>query len=59
MTKHETPCPTCLGSPRKGFLPLGTDWLECIDCDGTGIFVCYEQLVTPTRHFLMPGLKGL
>jgi hypothetical protein len=56
--KHESRCPTCLTSPRIGLLPVGTDWLECPDCDATGVFVCYEHLITPARHILMPGTKG-
>ena len=55
MTRHETPCPTCWTSPRRGYLALGPDWLECPDCEGTGTFVCYEQRITPPTHFLMKG----
>jgi hypothetical protein len=56
MTKHESRCPTCLNSPKKGLLPIGSDWVECPDCDATGTFICYEQIVTPPTHFLMKGL---
>jgi hypothetical protein len=59
MSKHEQPCPTCTSSGRKGLLKISAnDWVECPDCDATGTFVCYEQLITPPRHFIMPGLKG-
>jgi hypothetical protein len=58
MTKHESRCPTCIDSPRKGLLPIGKDFVECPDCIN-GVFTSYEQLITPARHFLMPGMKGI
>lgn len=56
--RHEGPCPTCLRSLRKGLLWLsGNDYVECPDCGGTGIFVCYEQRITPGRSILVPGQR--
>jgi len=59
MPKLESPCPTCYYSDKKGQLWLsGKDYLECPDCEGTGIFILYEQRVQPKRHILVPGLKN-
>jgi hypothetical protein len=37
----------------------GTDYLECPDCGGTGVFTLYEQITVPGRSILVPGLKRI
>jgi endogenous inhibitor of DNA gyrase (YacG/DUF329 family) len=56
--KIARPCPTCRTSLRRGLLWLrGRDYLECPECQGTGIFVMYEQRVMPKTRILVPGQK--
>ena len=48
----------CIDCQGKKLLPLGKgDFLECPTCGGTGIFVCYEQVITPSKVFIMGGGK--
>lgn len=54
-SRREQPCPTCSRSLRRGLLWLrGSDYVECPDCEGTGVWRYYEQRVVPppTRVFL-------
>lgn len=46
------PCPTCKGSQKKGHLWLtGKDYVVCPDCEGSQVFVCYEERITPKILF--------
>ena len=54
--KISGPCPTCRQSSRRGLLWLGGgDWLECPDCDGSGLFTCHEQRVAPVNRTISVG----
>ena len=49
--RQETRCIDCQG---KKLLPIGKgDFVECPTCGGTGIFVCYEQRITPTTFVVI------
>lgn len=48
-------CPTCIRSLRPGYLWLrGNDYVQCPDCEGTAVFIYYEDRIAPppTRIFL-------
>lgn len=47
-------CRTCNGGRHRGLLWLGgRDYVECPDCNGTGIFELVERLDVPTRHSII------
>lgn len=49
--KVEAQCTLCANSTRKGLLWLGGgDWLECPDCNGTGIEKGYAELYHPKER---------
>lgn len=54
--RRREPCATCRDSLHKGKLWLGgKDYVDCPDCEGTGVFKFYEERVQPppTRVFLV------
>jgi hypothetical protein len=53
---HRVRCSLCAGSMKKGQLWMGgRDYMDCPDCEGTGIFKYHEERVQPppTRVFLV------
>jgi hypothetical protein len=56
----KVPCQTCARSTRKGLLWLAADdWLECPDCNATGLVEVVEERFTPKeRTVLIPGLRS-
>jgi len=54
----ETRCATCIGSLRPGLLWLGgDDYLECPDCNATGLVEVVEERFAPVeRTISIPGV---
>lgn len=52
MARIERRCPTCQG--RKLLWLGGGDYVECPDCDGSGVFVLYEQRISP-KTIILPA----
>lgn len=56
ITRIEKRCPTCLNSRYRGQLWIRGDYVECPDCEGSGIFVVYRQPVAPPgARIFLPG----
>jgi hypothetical protein len=54
-------CQTCIGSTRQGLLWLsGDDWLECPDCQASGLVEVIEERFAPVeRTISIPGVGTL
>lgn len=52
-------CDLCRGSSKPGYLWLGgADYVECPQCETSRKVEIVEQLYTPSRLFVSPGIPS-